>query len=272
MDEIRIFENPVFGKIRTAGTSDEPLFCATDVCRALGYSNGRDAIAKHCESRDVAKCDTPTKNQFGTVVQQLMTYVNESGLYALILGSKLESAREFKHWVTSDVLPSIRKHGVYMVDDVLRKVIENPDFLIGIATELKAEKEARELAERNAAEKQKQIELQAPKVDFYDRVTKSDSMFDMNEVSKVLKYDRIGRNNLFKILREKGILNADNQPYQKFVAQGYFKLVEDRKIIKGKECVFPQTVVFQKGVDFINRILKEYESENKDKSNQLNLF
>jgi phage antirepressor YoqD-like protein len=137
---------------------------------------------------------------------------------------------------------------------------------------LKAEKEARELAERNAAEKQKQIELQAPKVDFYDRVTKSDSTFDMNEVSKVLKYDKMGRNNLFKILREKGILNADNQPYQKFVAQGYFKLVEDRKIIKGKECVFPQTVVFQKGVDFINRILKEYESENKDKSNQLNLF
>ena len=158
-----------------------------------------------------------------------------------------------------------------MVDDVLKKVIENPDFLIGIATELKAEKEARALAERNAAEKQKQIELQAPKVDFYDRVTKSDSMFDMNEVSKVLKYDRIGRNNLFKILREKGILNADNQPYQKFVAQGYFKLVEDRKVIKGKECVFPQTVVFQKGVDFINRILKEYESENK-KSNQLHLF
>lgn len=266
MDEIRIFENPAFGKIRTAGTSDEPLFCLVDVCNALDLNPSK--VAQRLDDGILSKY--PIVDSLGR--QQIVNFVNEDGLYDVILDSRKQEAKAFRKWVTSEVLPSIRRHGVYMVDDVLKKVIENPDFLIGIATELKAEKEARELAERNAAEKQRQIELQAPKVDFYDRVTKSDSMFDMNEVSKVLKYDRIGRNNLFKILREKGILNADNQPYQKFVAQGYFKLVEDRKIIKGKECVFPQTVVFQKGVDFINRILKEYESENKDKSNQLHLF
>lgn len=265
MDEIRIFENPAFGQIRTAGTSDEPLFCLVDVCKVLGLT------PKFVNQRlDKGVVSNHPLQTAGGIQQAL--FVNEDGLYDVILDSRKPEAKAFRKWVTSEVLPSIRRHGVYMVDDVLKKVIENPDFLIGIATELKAEKEARELAERNAAEKQKQIELQAPKVDFYDRVTKSDSTFDMNEVSKVLKYDKMGRNNLFKILREKGILNADNQPYQKFVAQGYFKLVEDRKIIKGKECVFPQTVVFQKGVDFINRILKEYESENKDNSNQLHLF
>lgn len=262
--EIKIFENPAFGQIRTAGTSDEPLFCLTDICRVLELTVQN--TKKRLNEKGVYPIYTLTQGG-----EQQLLYINEQNLYKVIMRSDKPQAEAFQDWVCGEVLPSIRRHGAYMVDDVLKKVIENPDFLIGIATELKAEKEARALAERNAAEKQKQIELQAPKVDFYDRVTKSDSMFDMNEVSKVLKYDRIGRNNLFKILREKGILNADNQPYQKFVAQGYFKLVEDRKVIKGKECVFPQTVVFQKGVDFINRILKEYESENK-KSNQLHLF
>lgn len=265
MEEIKIFKSEQFGVIRTAGTSDEPLFCLTDICRVLELTVQN--TKKRLNEKGVYPIYTLTQGG-----EQQLLYVNEQNLYKVIMRSDKPQAEAFQDWVCGDVLPSIRRHGVYMVDDVLKKVIENPDFLIGIATELKAEKEARELAERNAAEKQKQLELQAPKVDFYDRVTKSDSMFDMNEVSKVLKYDRIGRNNLFKILREKGILNADNQPYQKFVAQGYFKLVEDRKVIKGKECVFPQTVVFQKGVDFINRILKEYESENKDKSNQLHLF
>ena len=267
MEEIKIFKSEQFGVVRTAGTSDEPLFCAVDVCRVLGYSNGRDAIAKHCESRDVAKCDTPTKNQFGTVVQQLMTYVNESGLYALILGSKLESAREFKHWVTSDVLPSIRKTGGYipMVEGETEDELMARAYLVA--------KKTIEMQQKRLAESEKKVIEMQPKADYYDRVTKSESMFDMNEVSKILKYDKMGRNNLFEILREKGILDLKNQPYQKYVAQGYFKLVNNYKTINGEIKTFPQTVVFQKGVDFINRILKEHEEENNNnKSNQLHLF
>lgn len=109
MNDIQIFSNPQFGEVRTAINSlGEIEFCAADVCKALGYANGRDAIAKHVDNGDVAKRDTPT-----TSGVQLITFVNESGLYALIFGSKLEKAKEFKHWVTSEVLPTIRKTGSY---------------------------------------------------------------------------------------------------------------------------------------------------------------
>lgn len=105
MNEIQIFNSPQFGEIRTATyDNNEPLFCAADVCKALGYTNPRKAIADHSEQEDVTKRDTPTQGGI-----QQMTFVNESGLYSLIFGSKLESAKQFKRWVTSEVLPEIRK-------------------------------------------------------------------------------------------------------------------------------------------------------------------
>ena len=110
-EQIKIFESPQFGKIRTAGTPDEPMFCAADVCRALQYVNSRDALAKHVDEDDVAKRDTI--DRLGR--KQSMAYVNESGLYALIFGSKLKTAKDFKRWVTSVVLPTIRKTGGYMI-------------------------------------------------------------------------------------------------------------------------------------------------------------
>ena len=111
MNEIQIFQNQEFGSIRTmCNEQSEVMFCAKDVCDALKHTNSRRAIAKLVDEGDVTKRYTPT-----TSGEQLMTYVNESGLYALILGSKLESARRFKHWVTSEVLPAIRKQGGYMV-------------------------------------------------------------------------------------------------------------------------------------------------------------
>ena len=111
MEQLKIFQNPEFGTIRTIrDDKGEPLFCGKDVAVALGYGNSREALRKHVEQEDVTKRDTPTAG--GT---QQMQYVNESGLYALILSSKLPKAREFRHWVTSEVLPSIRKQGGYMV-------------------------------------------------------------------------------------------------------------------------------------------------------------
>lgn len=108
--DIQIFNNPEFGEIRTAGTSEEPLFCASDLCRALGYANSRDAISKHVDEGDVAKRDTPTSSGV-----QSMAFVNESGMYALVFGSKQPNAKSFKRWVTKEVLPSLRKHGTYTV-------------------------------------------------------------------------------------------------------------------------------------------------------------
>lgn len=147
MNNIQIFDNPQFGNIRVATTeNNEPIFCAADVCKALGYANGRDAISNHTEGDDVVKCDTI--DSLGRTQQ--MTYVTESGLYSLIFGSKLRSARHFKRWIVTDVLPSIRKHGAYMTDEVLKKALAEPDFLIQLATNLKEEKERnRQLEEEN---------------------------------------------------------------------------------------------------------------------------
>ena len=108
MNELQIFKSEEFGKIRTVTINNEPWFVSKDVATALGYSNSRDAISKHVfdDDKGVAKCDTPSG-------RQEMSVINESGLYALIFGSKLDSAKRFKHWVTSEILPSIRKTGSY---------------------------------------------------------------------------------------------------------------------------------------------------------------
>lgn len=111
MNEIKIFENPQFGEIRTmTDENSAPLFCALDLCVALGYANSRKAIIDHVDEEDVTKRDTLTRG--GT---QSMAYVNESGLYSLIFGSRLETARMFKRWVTSEVLPAIRRSGAYAI-------------------------------------------------------------------------------------------------------------------------------------------------------------
>lgn len=126
-NNIQVFNSPEFGEIRTAGTPDEPLFCAADICKALGYSNHRDAISKHVDEGDVAKRDMGVvtgKKADGTDARQVVsvTYVNESGLYALIFGSKLPKAKGFKRWVTSEVLPAIRRSGQYTAPVQLKDV------------------------------------------------------------------------------------------------------------------------------------------------------
>ena len=125
---LQIFENAEFGQVRTVTIDNEPWFVGKDVATALGYSNSRKALADHVQEDDkgVTKCDTLGGKQD-------LTIINESGLYSLIFGSKLESAKRFKHWVTSDVLPSIRKHGVYAVDEL----INNPEMAIKAFTALK---------------------------------------------------------------------------------------------------------------------------------------
>lgn len=110
MKELIVFKNSEFGEIRIAGTKDEPWFCAADLCKSLGYANPRDAVSKHVDERDVAKRDTPTASGV-----QSITFVNESGLYALAFCSKLPNAKEFRHLVTSEILPQIRKTGAYRV-------------------------------------------------------------------------------------------------------------------------------------------------------------
>ena len=234
---MKTFENQEFGKVRVVEISGEPWMVGKDVAEALGYTKARNAIATHVDTDD--KKDAPVQGDLGGT--QSMTVINEAGMYSLVFSSKLPGARKFKHWITSEVLPSIRKHGVYMTPEKIEEVLMNPEFIIKLATELKEEKQ--------------KVALLQPKADFYDTVANSESLLSMADVAKVL--DRgIGRNRLFKLLRDKGILQSNNVPYQRFVDAGYFKVVENSYMAGDNAIVSTVTYVKQKGVDYIRKLLE----------------
>lgn len=148
MSELQIFKSEKFGEIRTVAINEEAWFVGKDVAVILGYSNPRDAISKHVDDED--RCDgVAIRDSIGR--EQFPVLINESGLYSLILSSKMPNAKKFKRWVTSEVLPSIRKHGIYATDKVIDDILNNPDFGIELLTKLKEERAARVEAERRNA-------------------------------------------------------------------------------------------------------------------------
>ena len=247
-NELKTFTNDNFGSIRGIEIDGEGWLVGRDVAKALGYKNISDALKKHVDEEDkgVAKCDT-----LGGI--QEMTVINESGFYSLVLGSKLPNAKKFKKWVTSEVLPSIRKHGMYATDELL----DNPDLLIQIATKLKEERELNRRLQEENEEKNKLIEKQKPKAEFYDEIIDSTTVIGMKEVADILKVKGYGRNNLFKFLREKGILNRKNEPYRKYIEQGLFEIKESKYIVDNEVKIKPTTYVTQKGLDYIRKILNK---------------
>ena len=145
-EKIEIFENEQFGKVRTVTIDNEPYFVGKDVATALGYKDSSDALKRHVSQEDkLTRCFTDSGQG------REMYVINESGMYALVFGSKLDSAKKFKHWVTSEVLPSIRKHGIYATDNVIDNILNNPDFGIELLTKLKEERQARIKAEQKNA-------------------------------------------------------------------------------------------------------------------------
>lgn len=146
MNEIKVFENQEFGSVRTVVIDDEPWFVGKDVALILGYQNCSKALTDHVDEED--KLNNKSLSSLG---QRGGWIINESGLYSLILSSKLPTAKKFKHWVTSEVLPSIRKHGIYATDDVIDNILNNPDFGIKLLTQLKEERQARLEAEKKNA-------------------------------------------------------------------------------------------------------------------------
>ena len=252
MNDIQIFSNPQFGEIRTlADEANEPLFCAADVCKALGYANPRDAISRHVDEGDVAKRDTPT-----TSGVQTMTFVNESGLYSLIFGSKLDSAKVFKRWVTSEVLPTIRKHGVYATPQTIDNLLADPDNAIKVFQTLKEERQLRQIAEAK-------IKEDAPKVLFADAVVGSKSTCLIGELAKIISQNGypIGQNRLFEWMRNNGYLGKHgeryNIPNQQYVEMGLFEL--KKGVRSGNDGVMKVTMttkVTGKGqAYFINKFL-----------------
>ncbi|HBG9383130.1 TPA: phage antirepressor, partial [Staphylococcus aureus] len=200
--------------VRTLTVDNEPYFVGKDVAEILGYSNTRDALSKHVDEDD-KEILTSRNTTLENLPNRGLTAVNESGLYSLIFSSKLESAKRFKRWVTSDVLPAIRKHGIYATDSVIENTLNNPDYIINILTEYKKEKEQNLLL-------QQQVEVNKPKVLFADSVAGSDNSILVGELAKILKQNGvdIGQNRLFKWLRNNGYLikksgESYNLPTQK---------------------------------------------------------
>ena len=254
MNDIQIFNHPQFGSIRTAGTADNPEFCAMDLCKALGYANGRDAVAKHVDEDDVAKRDTT--DSIGRT--QMLTYVSESGMYSLILGSKLPQAKQFKHWVTSEVLPSIRKHGAYMTDTTIESIIADPDNGIKLLMALKEERQQRQLAESKAALLEQVTKEQAPKVVFADAITGSNSYIIIRDLAKLICQNgyEIGEKRLYQWLRQQGYITQDNKPMQRYIEQGLFFIAEGTHSENGVMRTHMTTKVTPKGqVYFINKFI-----------------
>ena len=221
-NQIQIFKHEQFGEIRTVMIDNEPWFVGRDVAVALGYGNGKslnNAVSKHVDDEDKGVTEMMTPGG-----KQKVIIINESGIYSLVLSSKLESAKKFKHWVTSEVLPTIRKHSVYMTPEALEQAVCTPDFLLKVVKQLKTEHDERvRLAAENAELK--------PKADFADTITKSTDNILIRQMAKLLCDNgyEIGEKRLYQWLRDRGVLMKNNEPYQQYVNKGYF-VVQERSI------------------------------------------
>ena len=237
-NKIQVFTNDEFGKVRTLMINNEPWFVGKDVAEVLGYTDVSHTILDHVDEED--RMNSKTQGQNAPELGQRGSWlINESGLYSLILSSKLPTAKKFKRWVTSEVLPSIRKTGGYVMPKTFSEA------LMAYAKEV----EVRERLELENTEMR-------PKAEFYDDVTGSEDTIDIGEVAKVLHMG-IGRNKLFQFLRDKKVLAPNNAPYQRFIDAGYFRRVESSYEVYGTTHVSVKTVVFQRGVDYIRKLLKE---------------
>lgn len=252
MEDIQIFNSKEFGKVRALELSGTPWFVGKDVAEILKYQRTADAISSHVDDEDkgVGKIQTPGG-------MQKVILINESGLYSLILSSKLPNAKRFKRWVTSEVLPAIRRHGAYMTEEALEKAITEPDFLIRLATQLKEEKAKR-------LEAEKQVEAAKPKVLFADAVSASHTSILVGELAKILRGNgiEIGQRRLFAWLREHGYLikrqGTDyNMPTQMAMELGLFEIKEGSYVNgSGANIITKTPKVTGKGQTyFINKFL-----------------
>ena len=226
-DKIQVFNHPQFGNIGTIQTENgKVLFKATDVATALGYVRSADAVRKHCKG--VAILETPSENQFGTVVMQPTRYITEADIYRLVMRSKLPEAEKFQDWVCEEVLPSIRKHGAYLTDAALQRVVTEPDFLIGLANVIKEERKNRLAVEAQCEEQklligrqQEQIEELGKRTSYVELVLQCKGLLDITQIAQ--DYGLSGRK-LNALLHEKGIQYKDNRQwilYSPYKDKGY---------------------------------------------------
>lgn len=232
MNEVKLYEDERFGNIRILEENGKVLFCGKDIAEALGYSNPRDALNRHC--RGVVKRDgvSFTTNQHGVTSEQTieMSYIPEGDVYRLIASSRLPQAQEFETWIFDDVLPSIRKHGAYIAPDTLEKILNDPDTLISLAQQLKAERE-------------KVAELTS-KAEYYDTIAASEGSLNFRETAKILGIPEkkfISQIEKLKLCYR----NADKKliPYAQRIDSGWFEVKEVPYFTTSGTRTTPQTLI-----------------------------
>ena len=263
MNELTVFKNEEFGQVRTILIDNEPWIVLNDICKVLEISNPWNA-ASRIDEDDLRKADVI--DSMGR--KQLTNVVNESGFYATVLQSKKPKVKKFKKWVTSDILPAIRKQGVYMTPEAIEKTIINPDFIIKLATSYKNEQELNKKL-------QSQIESNRSKVLFADSVANSKTLILIREQAKILTQNgvKIGEKQLYKWLREHGYLikkegDDYNTPTQRAAKIGLFHVIKTAIIrSNGNSTIAKTTKVTPKGQEyFVNRFLnKERIRENGER-------
>ena len=258
MDNLKVFENDEFGQLSVIVKNNKEYIEAIEVATILGYSNPRDAVNRHCDEDGVVFSDvgvvTGIRKDNSEIIQVVTKkFIDEGNLYRLIVKSKLPSAKKFEKWVMEDVLPSIRKHGAYMSEEVISKTLDNPDFIIEIATKLKYERQQRKLLEEKAKSLEATIIIDKPYTNFGKTIATSSDAITIGQFAKVLNNNNIniGRNRLFTILRDNGYLikvgKDKNMPKQVYVKQGLFKVAESVvKTVKG-ELLTATTLITGKG-------------------------
>lgn len=240
--------------VRTLEVDGEPYFIGKDVADILGYANGRDALSKHVEEDD-KKVLTSRNTTLENLPNRGLTAVNESGLYSLIFSSKLESAKRFKRWVTSDVLPAIRKYGIYATDNVIEQTLKDPDYIITVLTEYKKEKEQNLLLQQEIGELK-------PKADYVDEILKSTGTLATTQIAA--DYG-ISAQKLNKLLHEARLQRKVNKQwvlYSEHMGKSYTDS-DTITIVRsdGREDTVLQTRWTQKGRLKIHEIMTEFGYE-----------
>lgn len=262
MNQLQLFdfESNQVGALSIDG---EAYFVGNDVATILGYSNYRNAVANHVDEEDKLRTQIRYAGQL-----RKMTLINQSGLYSLIFSSKMLNAKKFKHWVTSEVLPAIRKHGAYMTDEKIEEVLSDPDTIIKLATQLKDEREQRLIEQQLRKDAENQVQEMKPKVLFADSVATSKSTILIGELAKILRGNGmdIGATRLFKWMRANGYLinrkGSDwNMPTQRAMNLGLFKIKETTiNHSNGSTSISKTPKVTGKGQQyFVNKFMKERE-------------
>ena len=259
MENVQIFSNEEFGRIRTIAINGEPWFVGKDVAERLGYAKPLNALAMHVDEDDSLK--QGLIDSLGRT--QEMIIINESGLYSLVLSSKLPRAKAFKRWITSEVIPSIRKRGMYATAETAEQMLQNPDVMIRALQELKAERQKRQELEQKRQE-------DAPKVIFADAVAASQTSILVGDLAKLICQNGvpIGQTRLFAWMRANGFLmsrcgSGYNMPTQRAMNAGLFEIKESTFVHSdGRIGIVKTPKVTGKGQQyFINRFLKEKEEK-----------